>query len=45
MNKDNYLNSSNNHENDKFTLSLNNIINKIIKKMEMKIEVKLVLTN
>lgn len=31
MSKDYYLNSSNNHENDKFNLSLNNLINKIIK--------------
>ena len=30
MSKEYYLNSSNNHENDKFTLSLNNLINKII---------------
>ena len=31
MNKQYYLNSSNNHENDKSNLSLNNLINKIIK--------------
>ena len=31
MNKEYYLNSSNNNENDKFTLSLNNLINKIIR--------------
>jgi len=31
MNKENYLNSSNNHKNDKFTLNLSNLINKIIK--------------
>ena len=31
MSKEYYLNSSNNHENDKFNLSINNLINKIIK--------------
>ena len=31
MSKEYYLNSSNNHENDKFNVSLNNLINKIIK--------------
>ena len=31
MSKEYYLNSSNNHENDKFDVSLNNLINKIIK--------------
>ena len=31
MSKAYYLNSSNNHENDKFDVSLNNLINKIIK--------------
>ena len=31
MSKEYYLNSSNNNENDKFNLSLNNLINKIIK--------------
>ena len=34
MNKEYYINSSNNHENDKFTLSLNNLMNKIIKNNE-----------